>query len=399
MTFAARITKKPTVEKRRTCNNCGRLGHLIGTCTNPERYHDMIGIEIEGYWWELPKMTAEAVKLTGTGGRTDGSLRGLSSCAGTDQDNPDDYNDPDVEDCDDPDCEECPHPVERRTAPRCDQGKTDCKSCGARGWEFQTKPGSIGEALKQLTSLYPDVTSRAAGLHVHMSFKEKTSVALLCSDAFFTHWKEQWEAWGKRMNVQGAFWERLRNENHFCRPNSIGEYKNKGKKDLIDDAAGGREDRYKAINFLAFSKISPDTGKPFGTVEFRLLPMFQKGNLAVNAIETLVDIVETYLQTVKFDTDIVQSVAKLPSGKDEAIAMEPVNVDFDLPVREYPAVECELDIESSYKAGPTDSGMVKMLRYQVPEFYSKQAANMQSKLTQIADPKRNKVVWETFEDK
>lgn len=394
MSFAARITRKPTVEKRRTCSNCGRLGHLVSTCANPERFHNMIGIEIEGWWYDLPKATEEAKKLTGSPGRADGSIRGISTCAGTDQDNPDDYNDPDVEDCEEG-CDDCPHPIARRTAPRCDRGKTDCKACGARGWEFQTKPGSVGEALRQLTQLYPDVTSRAAGMHVHMSFKEATSVTLLCSDAFFAYWKDRWEKWGTKLNVQGAFWERLRNENQYCRPNSMNDFQNKGKKDLIDNGQHNRDDRYKAINFLAYNKTRPD-GQPFKTVEFRLLPMFQKGNLAVNAIETLVDIVETFLQTYQIDTEIVGQPTKLAKDKDEAVAMEPVDVDFDLPVLSYPAVTCELDIEAAFTPGETPDGTMKMLRYQEAEFYSQRAAAVQSKLSTIADPKRNKVDWETF---
>lgn len=388
MSFAARITRKPTIEKRRTCDNCGRLGHLKTTCTNPERHHNLIGIEIEGWWYDLPKTIEEGRRLTGSAGRRDGSIRDISSCVGTDQDNPDDYNDPDVEDCEEG-CDDCPHPIARRNATRCDRAKTDCKACGARGWEFQTKPGSVGEALRQLTQLYPDVTSRAAGMHVHISFKELTSFTLLCSDAFFEYWKDRWEKWGQKLNVQGAFWERLRNENKFCRPNSMTEYAENGKKSLIDTYTTGGEDRYKAINFHAYSRHK--------TLEFRLLPMFQKGNLAVNAVETLVDIVETFLQTYKVDTDVEGKVNNLPKNKDEAVEMEPVNIDFDLPVLEYPAVTGELDIEDTFAPGPQDDGTINMLRFQVPEFYSKGAADMQAKLATIADPKRNKVNWETFD--
>lgn len=385
MSFAARITQKPTIEKRRTCSNCGRLGHLLTTCPNPEKHHDMIGVEIEGWWWDLPDMTRKANSLTGTAGRRDGSLREISSCAGSDQDNPDDFTDPDVEDCEEG-CDDCPHPVARRTAPRCDRSKRDCKSCGARGWEFQTRPGSIGEALRQLTTLYPDVTSRSAGLHVHMSFREKTSVTLLCSDKFFQYWKERWEAWGTKLNVQGAFWERLRNQNQYCRPNNMES--DFGPKDLVSGAGRGRQDRYRQVNFQAF--------EAHGTVEFRLLPMFQKGNLAVNAIENLVDIVETYLQTVEMDSEIVGQSVVMPKGADDAIMMDPVDLDFDIPIREYPPVTGELDLDDAFTPGATEEGTIKMFRYQVPDYYSRASAEMQQKLASIADPKRNNVRWDEF---
>jgi hypothetical protein len=383
MSFAARITQRPTIEKRRTCSNCGRLGHLQTTCNNPERHHDMLGIEIEGWWYDLIAAQEKARSICGSPGRRDGSIREISSCAGTDEDNPDDFNDPDVEDCEEG-CDDCPHPVERRNAPRCDKRKTDCKSCGARGWEFQTRPGSVGEALRQLTTLYPDVTSRAAGLHVHMSFKEKTSVSLICADAFFDYWKTRWEAWGQKHNVQGAFWERLKGDNQYSKVNSIAsDYTGKT---TVENNNGGR---YKAINFQAYTE--------HGTVEFRMLPMFQKGNLAVNTIETLVDIVETYLQTYQLDTDIISPATKLPTSKDDAIEMEPVDLDFDIPIREYPPVTCELDLEDAFTAGPTEEGTVKMFRHEVPDFMARRADDFTTKLTAIADPKRNNVNWETFD--
>jgi hypothetical protein len=385
--FAARFTQKPTVEKRRTCTSCGRLGHLAATCPNHEKYHDMIGIEIEGWWWDLPAIQELARKLTGSAGRRDGSLREISSCNGSDEDRPDDFQDPDVEDCEEG-CDDCPHPVARRTSINCARRKKDCKSCGARSWEFQTKPGSIGEALRQLTQLYPEVTSRAAGLHVHMSFKEKTSITLLCSDAFFSYWKTRWEEWGTKLNVKGAFWERLKNENNYCRPNAITEFTGKA----LVNANGG--DRYKQINFNAIEK--------FGTVEFRLLPMFQKGNLAVNAVETLVDIVETFLQTYDLDTEIKGQETTMPKTKDAPMVLEAVIQDFDLPVAKYAPVTCEVDLETDFgnikkfKSGPTEHGTVRMLRHEVPDFLQKLASNAQDKLNTVADPKRNKVNWETF---
>lgn len=382
MSFAARITQKPTREKRRTCTNCGRLGHLSTTCENPESFHLKVGIEIEGWWYDLIDAQTKAQDITGTKGRRDGSIRNISSCTGSDEDDPADFEDPDTEDCDEG-CDDCPHPVQRRTAPQCSAGKRDCKSCGARGWEFQTRPGSIGESLRQLTTLYPDVTSRSAGMHVHMSFKEKTSISLLCSDAFFKYWKERWEAWGTKNNVQGAFWERLRNENQYCRPNSIeSDYDGK---DIIQNNRGGR---YKAINFQSFEN--------HGTVEFRLLPMFQKGNLSVGAVETLVDIVETFLQTYDINTEIVSLETTMPKDKDAALAMEPVDLDFDFPVSQYPDVTCELDLEDAFTPGPTPEGSIKMFRHQLPDFMSKGAADAQAKLATIADPKRNNVVWDDF---
>lgn len=389
MTFAARLTSKPTIEKRRTCSKCGRLGHLVTTCTNPDKYHDMIGIEIEGWWNDLIAAQRKASDICGSQGRRDGSIVEISTCVGRDEDDAgEDLDDPDTADCEEG-CDDCPHPIERRNAPRCSKNKPNCKVCGARGWEFQTRPGSVGESLRQLTQLYPDVTSRSAGMHVHMSFREPTSISMLCSEAFFTYWQERWEKWGTKNNVQGAFWERLRNENNYCRPTTMEDYKTnnphpKGA-NLVTANAGGR---YRAINFQSFDEHK--------TVEFRLLPMFQKGNLAVSAVEQLVDIVESFLQNHKLDTDIIATPIKRPASADEPVTMEPVNLDFDIPVHEYPTVYAEVDLDKPFKPGLGDDGVMRMHRYQMDTYLANLANSAVEKKAAIADPKRSKVVWETF---
>ncbi len=384
MTFAARASVKPTIERRRTCTKCGRLGHLVTSCVNQEKHHDKIGIEIEGWWHDLIGMQRKATELTGHPGCRDGSIRDIASCAGDDEGDETDVEDPDTEDCEEG-CDDCPHPVERRTAVRCSRGKTDCRACGSRGWEFQTKPGSVGEALRQLTTLYPDVTSRAAGMHVHMSFREATSISLLCSEAFFKHWDERWRKWGTKNNVQGAFWERLKEgaENRYCKPNSMGHWQ---AKDLVTNNTG---DRYLAINFKAYQEHK--------TVEFRLLPMFQKGNLATAAVEQLVDIVESYLQKAAFDTDISAPPTKISKNANEPVEMEPVNLDFDIPVNYYAPVEGEVELADTFIAGVQSPGTVRMFRYQVDAYLANASSDAATKKTQIADPKRNKVVWETFD--
>lgn len=384
--FVARSTQKPTIEKRRTCSNCGRLGHLVSTCENHERHHDMIGIEVEGWWWDLPGIREKARTMCGHEGTRDGSLRDYSSCTGRDEDDPNDF-DEDTADCEDG-CDDCPHPIERRNAPNCSARKPDCKVCGARGWEIRTKPGSVGEALRQLTTLYPDITSKAAGMHVHMSFKEKTSISLLCSKAFFKFWQERWEEWGTRLKVKGVFWERVRGENTYCRKTEMSEWG--GRKGLVNSVG----ERYRAINFTSFEK--------HGTVEFRMLPMFQKGNLAVLAIENLVDIVETFLQNVNIDT-VLDLKTKIGPTPDSPVELEPVISDFDLPQTVFEPVIGEVDLDEPFKCGPVlddkgnPTGVVRIFRHQVPEFYEKLAADANAKKKMLADPRANKVVWADFD--
>ncbi len=222
-----------------------------------------------------------------------------------------------------------------------------------------------------------------------MSFKEPTSIAMLCSQKFFAYWQERWEKWGTKNNVQGAFWERLRNENNYCRPALIEEWgsRHPNKSDLVTGGTGGR---YKAINFQSF-----ETHK---TVEFRLLPMFQKGNLAVSAIEQLVDIVETYLQTAELNTDVSSPATKFPTSKDEAVEMEPVVMDFDVPVTQYEPVTGEFEmLTEKLQMGDLGDGRVRMLRCQIAAYYQEMANSAAEQSVKLADPKKHKVAFDTFD--
>lgn len=259
-------TRKIEPERRRTCSACGMMGHLSTTCETNVRHHDKLGIEIEGFWHDLVAAKRQAEELTGRRGNSDGSLPGISSCRGN----------ADPEDpcgCGEDDCTEC-----NSNAGSC---SGSCRACGARSWEFQTRPGSLGEALRQLTQLYPDVVNAACGMHCHMSFLDKSSVTMLTSDEFFAFFRDRFKTWGERHNVKGEFWKRLNDENSYCRHNRKSDWHRPGA------AVTESSDRYRQINFLAYAEHQ--------TVEFRLLPMFRSAALAVSAIEELVSIVESYL--------------------------------------------------------------------------------------------------------
>lgn len=243
-------TKKRDPEKRRTCDRCGRMGH-VSDCppTAPERAHNMVGVEIEGYWRDTYAISDLARKTTGGGPKHDGSLT------------------PGIQ------CEDgC--------------GRGECGVCGCSALEICTRPGSLGEAIRQVTTLYPDATDDKASMHVHVSFKSNASIALLACDAFFAHWKARWTAWGTEHKVaaDSAFWRRLQGHNSYCKVNHPGSADHPGS---VTQAHQG--DRYHQINFTAFSGHK--------TVEFRLLPMFQSCSLGCAAIEELIAIIEDFLAT------------------------------------------------------------------------------------------------------
>lgn len=149
--------------------------------------------------------------------------------------------------------------------------------------------------------LYPDEVNTSCGLHVHVSFKNTRSYSRLMDPDFYAKFLAFWHEWGTRRSINegSAFWKRLSGENSYCknlfRPDEQARQRTKG------------PERYCHINFC------------YGlhkTVEFRLLPMFHKKHLAMDAITSLLDFIEAYL---------AEEAKKHP--KNEIISDESVFVD------------------------------------------------------------------------
>lgn len=216
----------------RACGQCGLLGHNSRTCTRAIQAIDKIGIEIEGRYANLRAVRNRASN-EGLTGDADGSLRG---------------------------------------SPNSD----------ALPWEFRTEPGSLRDALVQLTDFYPDETDSHCGMHVHLSFRANTAVTLLATPQFYEYFKASWTAWGRanNLNPRGQFFSRLNGDNDYCAPN----------RDIMcEDGEDNMRtiDRYTQMNWSSWDRHK--------TVECRLLPMFIDAKLGVSAVTHLVTMIEDWL--------------------------------------------------------------------------------------------------------
>lgn len=272
-------------DRRKTCSNCNHVGHLAPTCEREQGLIDKIGIEVEGFWADLRAIQRVVSDKGWPGGNSDGSLMardgGCDECNGSHSCTCDyctedhDTNDCGYEhECQCSMCEcssscSCYHPS--RTTPTCS------------AWEFQTRPGTLGEQIRALQVLYPDFTNSSAGMHVHLSFRDNEYGAAMSlgNVKFFSYWADRWTAWGKRLNVKGQFWKRLQGENKYSSPNGMGDWA-AGETSLLRTM-----DRRRQINFQAWNEHK--------TVEFRLLPMFRDCKIAISAVCELVSIIEDWL--------------------------------------------------------------------------------------------------------
>lgn len=284
-------------EGRRSCGNCGMLGHNSRTCERPTKAHDRIGIEIEGRFADLSaaRLRADSLGATGCG---DGSIGG------------------------------------GRGSP----------------YEFQTKPAPMAGAIDQLVSLYPDDTDGTCGMHVHVSFNAATDVGLLCTEAFFGYFRRRWEAWGTRMGVQGRgadanansqhrgeFWRRLYGGNDYCNINT--HVPNR-----IQDM-----DRYHQLNFAAYEE--------HGTVECRLLPMFRTSSLAVSAVQELISIYEDFLAD-PIGCGLVMPSHELTSPPVD-IRYEPIIIGMEIDEVPEFTTRAVLEIEADTDPAPKPAGMIR----------------------------------------
>lgn len=207
------------------CGHCGLLGHNSRTCTS-ERVYSKVGIEIEGRWLDL-NITAQRAAREGLTGNADGSV---SRSVSTD----------------------------------------------ARPWEFQTFPGELRHAIKQLVDFYPDETDASCGMHVHVSFKHHTDVSLLMSREFTAYFRARWLTWMETNGIgrYSQMQRRLDGHNEYCVPNSMSEL-------------SLNCDRYTQLNFSSWAR--------HGTLECRLLPMFNSAAVGASAVAELLSIYTAYL--------------------------------------------------------------------------------------------------------
>ncbi len=134
---------------------------------------------------------------------------------------------------------------------------------------------------------YPCHVGGTCGMHVHMSFHNNDyDIALIAdSEEYQTGLFKTFKKLGEQLRVTNShFWSRLEGENNFCTTN----YAEEG---VLDN------ERYRAVNFCSYPK--------HGTVEIRVLPMFQSIRLALRFMRRVLSYTEWYLkQAYKNDTEV-----------------------------------------------------------------------------------------------
>lgn len=129
----------------------------------------------------------------------------------------------------------------------------------------------------------PNRTNRTCGFHIHISLKQDFDYTLLTSKDFLLHLRDAVMELGKQKKLpkKHPFWARMYGANNFCSP-----FFDAGAQ--MGLASKGGSTRYGWLNFPA---------KIHGTVEFRALPTFRDGPVAVEFADTFFRTVDTWLES------------------------------------------------------------------------------------------------------
>lgn len=141
-----------------------------------------------------------------------------------------------------------------------------------------------------IKKFYPDVVDFTCGLHVHMSFQHSHYYEMLTDKSYFdtlVHWLE---LWGKETKVPEShqFWERLAGKNTYCKKKFHPLSQILATSKSYDH--GTPEGRYTFLNYCQRYR---------GTIECRVLPMFEDASTSIKAVSALINITNASLVAIK----------------------------------------------------------------------------------------------------
>ena len=172
---------------------------------------------------------------------------------------------------------------------RCeDPRECGCCSCEGDGENFdgelRSDPMHPSELYDWVITNYPVKVNRSCGAHLHVSFKSKRDYSYLMTPEFTDYIILNLKEWGHRLNIKSeAFWERVSNDNTFCRVMYRGRQQ-------VNQTEHYHGDRYATINYC-YAQHS--------TLEFRVPPAFHDPELTAKLYMFLLEITCKFIEKQK----------------------------------------------------------------------------------------------------
>lgn len=167
-----------------------------------------------------------------------------------------------------------------------DSSVSDLLDNGFSG-EFVSPPLPPEKVRAWVLGCYPDAIDRSCGLHVHVSLKSKRDYEFLATPQYGRYLRFRLRGWGHLHNVKNkAFWNRLEGGNVYCEKLCA----RKVEAELLIR----RQIRAESKDAVRYRQINACYAL-HGTLEHRLLPMFNDPTVATGAIMELLSIVRKFL--------------------------------------------------------------------------------------------------------
>ncbi len=146
--------------------------------------------------------------------------------------------------------------------------------------ELQSEPMEVRKVQAWMEQSYPSHVNESCGLHVHMSFKSALHYMWLMAPEFQATMKEYVRRWAvdEGLNSSHRLFSRLKGSNTYCKDEFFADGQAARTKKSYDHNGPSR---YTMINY---------PHGLHGTIEARLLPMFDTVDQSVKAVQRVLDV-------------------------------------------------------------------------------------------------------------
>jgi hypothetical protein len=225
------------------------IGMLLHKCRNRVK---LVGIELEGGWHEKPPCGGAVIR--------DGSVR----------------LDPSQ------DVINAANAITAQQAVLAHYTKTRPLHIG----ELPSQPMQVKDMDEWIVANYPSHVNATCGLHIHMSFKDLFHYMVLMSSGYQASIVDYLTRWAEAEGLppNHPIWERLAGRSRYCQHLYIADAQARLERKAYDQNVPVH--RYTAINY---------SHGTHGTIECRLLPMFDTAAMALKALKEVLAITNAFL--------------------------------------------------------------------------------------------------------
>jgi len=165
--------------------------------------------------------------------------------------------------------------------------------------ELPSPPLEISQWQAWVKQFYPQHVNHTCGMHVHLSFKNALTYQRLMDPRYPATIIAYVNKWAGNVKLDKAhpLWGRLQGKSPYCQHKFDADGQCRAvQKDYDRNREGNR---YTVVNY-SYGRHS--------TVECRLLPMMSSADIAVGAIQNLIDVTNAYLLTAATREEKVKAV-------------------------------------------------------------------------------------------